>query len=158
MGSPGVNLTSAAGRIIPPVSIGHRCAKNLSAQEGTGRKFKNVVVPNTFVARVPQSDSSRGVDRIPENFNDFSLSGNHCYRIALIGIHPDIFLAIESYAVAALENRMSDNDIAQAQRVSRKCGVASDRTFEVSLAIEFHLPERSPSGIDIEKIALVIES
>ena len=52
---------------------------------------------------------------------------------------------------------MSDEDIAQTERVGRKCGIAPGGTFEVSVPVEFHLPKRSPSGIDIEEIALLIE-
>ena len=64
---------------------------------------------------------------------------------------------IQGDAVASFENRMSDKDIAEAERVRRECGVTACRTLEISILVEFYLPKRSPSGIDIEEIALPIE-
>ena len=154
MGSPGVDLARTARRIIPTVTIGHRCAQNLSAEERTSRKFENITISDRGISRISKSITIYG---IAKDFKDLSLFRNNCYRIALIGIDPDIFLAIEGYAVAALENRMSDKDIAETQRVCRECGIAAGRTLEVSMPIEFNLPKRSPSGVDIEKIALLIE-
>jgi hypothetical protein len=154
LGSPGVDLARTARRIIPTVTIGHRCAQNLSAEERTSRKFENITISDRGISRISKSITIYG---IAKDFKDLSLFRNNCYRIALIGIDPDIFLAIKRYTVAALENRMSDKDIAEAQRVSGKCLVASGRTFKISLSIEFDLPKRSPSGIYIEEIALLIE-
>jgi hypothetical protein len=52
---------------------------------------------------------------------------------------------------------MRDEDIAEAQRVSRECGIAAGATFEVSAPVELYFSRCSPSGIDIEKIALLVE-
>ena len=52
---------------------------------------------------------------------------------------------------------MSDKDIAQTERIGCECGIAPGRTFELSMPVEFYLPKRSASGIDIEEIALLIE-
>src|SRR6478672_3892850 len=147
LGSPGVDLARTARRIIPTVTIGHRCAQNLSAEERTSRKFENITISDRGISRISKSITIYG---IAKDFKDLSLFRNNCYRIALIGIDPDIFLAIEGYAVAALENRMSDKDIAEIQRVSCKCGVTPRRTPEISLPVEFDLPKRPAGGIYIE--------
>ena len=52
---------------------------------------------------------------------------------------------------------MSDEDVAEAERVGSECGVTAGRAFEISMPVEFYLPKCSPSGIDIEEIALLIE-
>ncbi len=57
------------------------------------------------------------VHRIAENFKDSSISGNQCHRVPLIGVHPYVALPIQGDAVASLKNGMSDEDIAQAERV-----------------------------------------
>ena len=147
-------LIAGIGEVVAPVPVRHRGAKYVSGKKWARWEFKNVFVSVCCIRRISQTCR---VHRVAEHFDYFPIFGNHCHRIPLIGIDPDIFLAIEGYAVAAFENRMSDKDIAETQRVCRECGIAADRTLEVSMPIEFNLPKRSPSSIDIEKIALLIE-
>ena len=64
---------------------------------------------------------------------------------------------IECDTIAALEDRMSDKNIAEAQRICRECGIAARWTLEASIVVELYFPQRSPSGIYIEEIALLIE-
>ena len=49
-------------------------------------------------------------------------------------------IPIEGDAVAAFENRMSDEDVAEAERVGCECGVTPGRTLEISIPVEFYLP------------------
>src|SRR5205807_385588 len=58
---------------------------------------------------------------------------------------------------ASFENGVSHKDVAQAERVICECGVTAGRTFEVSIAAEFHLPERSASRINNKHIPIAIE-
>ncbi len=67
------------------------------------------VFPSAVISRVSQPAR---VHRVTENFKDFSMPCNYCHRVPLVGIHPDIPKHIEGDAVAAFENRMSDEDIA----------------------------------------------
>src|SRR5262249_35113266 len=97
------------------------------------------------------------VYRVTEHFKDLSMSRNECHRVPLVGIRPDIPKHIEGDAVAAFENRMSDEDVTEAERVGCKCGVTPGRTFEVSILVEFYLPQCSASGIDIKEITIPIE-
>src|SRR5215813_13059620 len=97
------------------------------------------------------------VYRVTEHFKDSPMSRNECYRVPLVGIHPNIPKHIEGDAVAAFENRMSDEDIAKAEGVGCKCGITPRRTLEISIKIEFYLPQCSASGIDIEEITLPIK-
>ena len=80
------------------------------------------------------------VHRVTEHFKDFSMSRNECHRVPLVGIHPDIPILIEGDAVAAFENRMSDEDIAEAERVGCECGITPGRTLEIPIQVEFYLP------------------
>ena len=83
---------------------------------------------------------SSAVHRIAEDFKDFSMSRNECHRVPLVGSHPDIPKHIEGDAVAAFENRMSDEDITEAERVGCECGVTAGRTLEISIQVEFYFP------------------
>ena len=64
---------------------------------------------------------------------------------------------LESDAVPALENRMSYEDVIEAQRVSTECHVAPGRAIEISVQVEFYLPKRAPSSIDIEEVAVMYQ-
>ena len=72
------------------------------------------IVSFCCIGRISQT---RRVHRIAENFKDFSIFGNQSHRVPLIGIHPYIALPIQGDAVTSLKNGMSDEDIAQTERV-----------------------------------------
>ena len=135
----GLTWPPVLGRIVPPVTVGLGCAENFSGKKWAGWKFKNVVVSLCSIA--PNfSNHWREFTGLRNTSKTFPSLGNECHRVPLIGIHPDIPLPIEGDAVAAFENRMSDEDIAEAERVGGECGVTAGRTFEISIPVEFYLP------------------
>ena len=139
-GTRRVDFAGCVRRIVPPVAVGLRCAEKFSGKERAGWKFKNVGVSHCWISRILSRSNHGRVHRVAEHFKDFSISGNDCHRVPLVGIHPDIPIPIEGDAVAAFENRMSDKDVAEAERVGCECGVTAGRTFELSMPVEFYLP------------------
>ena len=138
-------ISGPAGLTWPPVlgKLSRRLPSDCDVQNTF--PVRNGLVGNSRMCLFPSAVSAEflnplRVHWIAENFKDSPIPGNQGHCVPLIGVHPDIPLPIEGDAVPAFENRMSDEDIAEAQRVVCECGVTACRTFEVSIPVEFYLP------------------
>ena len=114
LGPAGLTSPAVLGELSRRLPSDCDVQNNFSGKDGTRWKFKNVFVSFRSVGRVSQPAR---IHRVAEHFKDFSISGNQCDRVPLVGIHPYIALPIQGDAVASLENGMSDEDIAQTERV-----------------------------------------
>jgi len=153
-GASTVNLSIAPGKIIPPITVRIRGAENLSAEKGTGWKLKDVIVSERRVCRISKP---REICGIAENLRDSSVFGNDGNRVSFIGVDPNISGYIERYAISTFKDRMSDEDVAQAERVVGECSVAVSRTLENSLPIELNFPKCTARSIDDQHLSLMIE-
>lgn len=99
------------------------------------------------------------IDRIAKNFTHTTVSGNDRNSVSFIGVGPNISRNIQSDAIPSFDYRVSHQDIAQAERVIRKCTIAAGRAFEIAAGVEFHPPYRPASGIDYKhRVAVMVKS
>jgi hypothetical protein len=75
-----------------------------------------MVVPDGGIGRIPET---RGVEWIMKNLQDSALLANQSNGIPLVSRDPDVLPTVKDNAVTALQDRMGNDDVAQAERIGR---------------------------------------
>ena len=96
-----------------------------------------MIVPNAGIGRAPYAG---GIGWIRENLKDYTLVADQRDGVPLVCVDPDVSDAVEDDAVTALENRVGNDDVAQAEGVGRKGLIAASRAFECAQRVKLGLP------------------